>query len=364
MNHYLCFTECLHQQLTAYLNSVYQSILRVVYSATDIAFCVQLLCSVCSVNSLSLMSACSFFLCKSLIRSTGSHLNEDFNSSSSEQLCRLTVKQQKMSLSHSAGSLQLTPLQLDEADLSDLISSHCVWSSDLIFSHCMQSSTSQLSDDDTVFIQSQVFFHAAVSDSSLSGSLRRLKPHMSDAAENEKIYCAAAHLICNSQSAQAADHEHYERCLTIWACICISCFFLQHCIVEGLHMNCVQTLYRDFMIVHCQGSTFAAQAACFFCEQSQTFCCQSWLCSCTQLWLFWHVTWTALHLDTVIRAEMVQLLSSSNLHAMKAKLISLQHIYWQWLRKADSLFDLSACNSVQLLHQWMNCLEAHCSRHL
>ena len=141
MNHYLCFTECLHQQLTAYLNSVYQSILRVVYSATDIAFCVQLLCSVCSVNSLSLMSACSFFLCKSLIRSTGSHLNEDFNSSSSEQLCRLTVKQQKMSLSCSAESLQLISSQLDEAGSSDFISSHC-----------MQSSTSQLSDNDTVFI--------------------------------------------------------------------------------------------------------------------------------------------------------------------------------------------------------------------
>ena len=201
MNHYLCFTECLHQQLTAYLNSVYQSILRVVYSATDIAFCVQLLCSVCSVNSLSLMSACSFFLCKSLIRSTGSHLNEDFNSSSSEQLCRLTVKQQKMSLSHSAGSLQLTPLQLDEADLSDLISSHCVWSSDLIFLHCVQSSTSQLSDDDTVFIWSQVFFYAAVSDLLFSESSECSESHMSDTAENEKIYCVVTHFVCNSWSA-------------------------------------------------------------------------------------------------------------------------------------------------------------------
>ena len=353
MNCYLCFTECLCQQLTVYLNSVYQSILRIVCSVTDTAFCVQLPCSVCSVNSLLPASACSSLFHKSLIRSTGSHSDKGFNGLPSGQLHRLTVKQQKISLSCSAGSLQLISLQLDEADSSDLISLHCV-----------RSSTPQLSDDDTVFIWSQVFFHTAVSDSSLSESLGCSEPHMSDAAENEKIYCAAACLVCNSWSAQAADYECYERCLTTWVCVCVSCSFLQCCIVEELHTDCVQTLHRDFIIVHCQGSTFAAQAVCFFCRQLQAFCCQSWLHSCAQLWLFWHITWTVLHLNTVIRAEMVQLLSSLNLHAMKVKLILLQHVYWQWLRKAGPLFSLSACNGVWLLHQWMNCLEAHCSRHL
>ena len=193
-----------------------------------------------------------------------SHSDKGFNSSLSEQLHRLTAKQQKTSLSCSAESLQSILSQLDEADSSDFISSHCV-----------QFSTPQFSDDDTVFIWSQVFFHAAADDLLSSESSGCSKSHMSDTAENEKIYCAAAHLVCNSQSAQAADHKYYKRCLTIWVHICISCFFLQHCIVERLHTDCVQTLHRDFIIAHCWDSTFAAQVTCFFCEQLWAFCCQS-----------------------------------------------------------------------------------------